>query len=167
VRAGFKAAALLGTVAIVGGCGLMPQPGIELDFFEPALSPDGNKIAFVAEQEEAYELFLLDIEQGEERMLTQTERQAFSPSWSPEGDYIAFMAMGEEESSDIFTVEVATGEIFRVTSEPSLDFYPMWSENGEIVFISDREGPWTVFSVQPDGTELRRLGLIRPESDGE
>jgi len=136
-----------------------------MDFFEPALSPDGRQLVFVAEREDTYDLFLLDLEEGQERLLTETERQAFSPSWSPEGGHVAFMAMGDEESSDIFTVDVATGEMFRVTSEPSLDFYPMWSGNGEIVFISDREGPWTAFSIQPDGTGLRRLGVIRPQSD--
>jgi Tol biopolymer transport system component len=49
------------------------------DSFEPAWSPDGKTIAFSA----GGALYLLDVANGEERMLTDPDNNDSSPAWAP------------------------------------------------------------------------------------
>lgn len=164
-RVGVKALALLGLAAILGGCALLGEPEVDVDFWQPALSPDGTSLVYVGEGPNSYDLFILELEGGNERALTSTGRDELYPSWCPDGERIAFMAMQEEDNWDIFTVKTATGEVFRVTTDPALDVNPMWAANGEIVFNSDRDGVWAAYAIQPDGAGLRRLTFLRPEDD--
>ncbi|MFO8034452.1 MAG: hypothetical protein R6U88_04730 [Candidatus Bipolaricaulota bacterium] len=163
--AGLKALAVLSLAAALGGCALLGQPEMDMDFWQPSLSPDGTQMVYVGEGPESYDLFVLDVEEGSERALTSTGREELYPSWCPEGEMVAFMAMQEEDNWDIFTVEVDTGDVFRVTADPGLDVNPSWAASGEIVFNSDRDGPWAAYAIQPDGTGLRRLSIDRPQSD--
>ncbi len=162
---GVKAAALLGLAAFLGGCALLGQPEVEVDFWQPALSPDGARLVYVGEGPDSYDLFLLNVGEESERPLTSTGRDELYPSWCPDGEKVVFMAMQEEDNWDIFTVEVATGEVFRVTNDPALDVNPMWAVSGEIVFNTDRDGVWAAYAVQPDGTGLRRLSFTRPPTE--
>ncbi len=165
VRAGMKALALLPLAAALGGCALLGQPEVEVDFWQPTLSPAGTQLVYVAEGPDSFDLFVLNVENGDERALTSTGRDELYPSWCPDGERVAYMAMQEEDNWDIFTVDVATGEVFRVTTDAALDVNPMWAATGEIVFNSDRDGAWGAYAVQPDGTELRRLSFDRPHED--
>ena len=49
------------------------------DSFEPSWSPDGKTIAFSS----VGALFLIDLENGEERMLTDPDNNDSSPAWAP------------------------------------------------------------------------------------
>ncbi len=160
-----KALGLLALGGFVGGCALLGSPEVHVDFWEPVMCPDGERLAYAARGGSGYDLFILDVATGEERLLVQHERDAISPSWSPDGTHVAYATMLEKDNWDILTVEVATGSVFRVTTEPSVDVNPHWTTTGSIVFNSDRDGEWAAYAVEPDGTDVRRLSPERPESD--
>ncbi len=160
-----KTTALVGMLALLGGCAFFGQPEVEVDFWQPALCPDGERLVYVAQGPDSYDLFILDLDSGDERSLTTTGHDELYPSWSPDGVKIAFMAMQDKDNWDIFTVEVDTGQVFRVTTDEALDVNPKWSATGEIVFNSDRDGDWGAYAIAPDGTGLRRLSFDRPQTD--
>lgn len=74
----------------------------------PAFSPDGRQLAFLSSRPVAgiedpkdhTDLFVLDLDGGEARPLTQGERSVESFLWSPSGDAVAFVAADPESESE-------------------------------------------------------------------
>ncbi|NIN72654.1 MAG: prolyl oligopeptidase family serine peptidase [Gemmatimonadetes bacterium] len=77
------------------------------DFFAPTFSPDGRQIAFIADITDGIhpdyslknELYIMDAEGGEPRMIDIPGYNVFNPSWSPDGTHIAFAARDTTEPS--------------------------------------------------------------------
>ncbi len=72
---------------------------------QPALSPDGNTLAFVRNTDGKPQIFLLSVSVGgEPRQLTKAKYGASNPIWSPDGTKIAFssgMSMREYANDSI------------------------------------------------------------------
>ncbi len=145
----------------LGGCAFFGGEEEPVDFWQPALSPGGTVLAYLAKGEKAYALYLLDLATGEERRLLALERDIVYPAWSPDGTRIAFMYVQDKDNWDIFTVEVASGQTFRVTADPAIDANPSWSGDGRILFNSNRGGKWGAYLVRPDGTGLEKVSFDR------
>lgn len=60
----------------------------------PAWSPDSRQVAFTAKREgdDAAQVYVISVDGGEARRLTQTPLGARSPVWSPDGRSLAFQA---------------------------------------------------------------------------
>lgn len=63
--------------------------------YQPAFSPDGERIAFVSNRNGIDNLYIYELADSKEFPLTDIMSGAFSPSWSPEGDKIAFSAFND------------------------------------------------------------------------
>lgn len=74
------------------------------------------------------------------------------PAPSPDGSVIAFSYQG-----DIWAVSAAGGNATRLTVNAGYDYRPMFSPDGKrIAFVSDRFGSDNLFSMNVDGSDLRR-----------
>jgi dipeptidyl aminopeptidase/acylaminoacyl peptidase len=58
----------------------------------PRWSPDGRRLAFVRQEGKVPQLFVLPLDGGEARQLTDLPRGATDPSWSPDGRRLAFLS---------------------------------------------------------------------------
>jgi dipeptidyl aminopeptidase/acylaminoacyl peptidase len=58
----------------------------------PRWSPDGRRLAFLRHAGKADQLFVLRLDGGEARQLTDLPRGALSPAWSPDGRTLAFLS---------------------------------------------------------------------------
>lgn len=68
-------------------------------------SPDGKRIVFARASEkdgktQPGQLFVLSMEGGEARQLTETAKGANSPAWSPDGKMVAFISTTRPDDSD-------------------------------------------------------------------
>ena len=81
---------------------LTTYPGIE---GPPSLSPDGNQVVFVRNND----LFIKDVDDEQDRQLTNTPETESSPAWSPDGRRIAF-----RRGTSILTVSPLGGRETRV-----------------------------------------------------
>jgi Tol biopolymer transport system component len=112
---------------------------------DAAYSPDGRRIAFVSDRDEngelsygdavfdANELYVLDVESGDVRRLTQTrDLNERSPSWSPDGELIAYQrgeVTGNAEGTIVLTTRSDGTCIRRVAHDPGLGVWysgPVW-----------------------------------------
>ena len=107
---------------------------------EPALSPDGQSIAFRSDGD----LYVASVRTGKARLLRGTKSHEMTPIWLPDGKTIAY-ANDAHGSYDVFTVSAdGNGEPRRLTFH-SQDEIPVGvSPNGEDLLI--RTGRLDLFS---------------------
>ena len=128
---------------------------------EPALSPDGSRIAFVSDRGGSLDIWVMDVDGTEARRLTDHAAMDVSPSWDPEGRRIAFVSEREGDRSNVYVLDVASGALRQVTFQDKGIIFPSWSPDGEWIAYS-------VAGVIPAGSEVipLRLELI-PAVGGE
>lgn len=123
---------------------------------EPAWSPDGTRIAFICDED----ICVMDADGSDIRRLTVLPTGEHQPAWSPDGKYIVFsrrdLPRGFDTSSKIFKIRADGSEEVRLTDFPSSD--PQWSPHGNrIVFTRGKNGTEGIWTMRPDGTDVRRL----------
>lgn len=153
----------------------------------PAWSPDGRKILFLSDAgtscDYCFHLYVVNADGSGERRLTHMSKTGprrlvgdFSPAWSPDGQRIAFVRRRFDPTGlDVGVVWVmrADGrEQRKLTREMSFaerGVYARvaWSPDGrKLAFTSNRDGDADVYSINSDGSGLRRL-TNNPEYDGD
>ncbi|NIR42413.1 MAG: BamA/TamA family outer membrane protein [Gemmatimonadetes bacterium] len=121
----------------------------------PALSPDGQRIAFLSEKSQfAIEIFVADAETGEvTRKVTETaldphyESLQFISSagaWSPEGRRLAFVAVSGGQPL-LTLLDTESGEKVRERKFPELGEIanPSWSPDGRFIAFSGIDGGYS------------------------
>ena len=88
------------------------------------------------------------------RILVQDENNNGYPSFSPDGKRLVYRAMGHDQGLRILSL--ADGRITGLTTGP--DNFPVWSPRGDrILFTSFRTGDFEIYTVHPDGSDIRQL----------
>lgn len=123
----------------------------EWDDITPSVSPDHTKVAFASNRSGYWDLYLLDLTNGEIERLTNTPEYEASPSWSPDGRFLAY-EIYTKENLEIAIRSITGDEAFILLSEhPAADFSPSWSPQGRILaFISTRSGEAEVWLADLD-----------------
>src|SRR6185503_3169343 len=80
----------------------------------PDISPDGREIAFSALSGAIGDIFILDVETGHVRNLTNDQFGDFSPTWSPDGKSIIYLAR-VSGNDKMFRYDVATATKTQLT----------------------------------------------------
>lgn len=125
----------------------------------PAWSPDGSKIAFVTDRTGQPILYVMNSDGTNTHRLTAT-RNAYedSPAWSPRGDRIAFVMLSEYGTFDIATSAADGSDVILLTYREGSNEDPHWSPDGmQIVFTSSRTGTKQLYTMNWDGTNVRRI----------
>lgn len=130
---------------------------------EPAVSPDGSKIAFSSDRSGRPMIFVMNVDGTNPKRLTFAGKYNASPAWSPDGKTLAFAGY-DKDHFDIFTIDADGRNLRRLTDARKLNGRaadnegPSWSPDGRhIVFSSNRTGPSQLFIVSPDGVNERRI----------
>jgi Tol biopolymer transport system component len=117
-------------------------------------SPRGDRLAFgLGVPRGTSQIALLATDGTGLKVLAAAGEEARFPSWSPDGTRLVY-ATSKPPGLSILTVD--TGAITQLISGPSS--FPSWSPAGDrIAFGSNRDGNQEVYSIRPDGTNLKRL----------
>jgi Tol biopolymer transport system component len=126
---------------------------------DPALSPDGTKIAFQSDRDGDYEIYVMNINGTGLVQLTANTAADQSPAWSPDGNRIAFVSNRLSNGNyDIFTMDASNGlNVIRLTTSQSSDTYPSWYGT-KITFMSLRDGDAEIFTMDAaDGANQTQI----------
>jgi len=148
--------------------------GFEL---QPALSPEGNQVAFVWNQEKGDlgDIWIKLVDAGTPFQLTKGPANDTNPAWSPDGRQVAFLRQFAE-SVGVYVIpalggpEVKLGEAYPKDDCRSLD----WSPDGKFLAVTDRKEdrkePWepsSIYLISKETGERRRLTTPPPQSRGD
>ncbi|MBO4207266.1 VWA domain-containing protein [Micromonospora echinofusca] len=118
---------------LVGGPGSVDQP---------ALSPDGRRVAFTSDRAGNADIWLVGTDGSGLRRLTDHPAADSWPTWSPDGTRIAFGSTRDDPAGDIHVVPATGGTPVRVTDGPAADTQPAWSPDGRrLAFTTTRFAP--------------------------
>ena len=96
---------------------------------------------------------VIDPDGSDLRLVVDDEVNNGFPSWSPDGDRLVFKG-----GRRLFVVPAAGGEPVALTGPDYYSNFPEWSPDGaSILFTSNRGGDFDLYTVRPDGTDLRQL----------
>jgi len=129
---------------------------------EPALSPDGTKIAFQSRLDYSLhddEIYVMNAADGSGvTRLTTNPAYDSTPAWSPDGSKIAFES-NRDGNSELYTMNAADGSgVKRLTINMSVDLFPAWSPDGtKIAFTSNRDGNYRIYVMNSDGSKPEPL----------
>jgi Tol biopolymer transport system component len=150
------------TSAVVsGGTWRVELPWLLPGDADPAVSPDGHRIAFVSERDGNEEIYVADARTGQTRRLTHTLRAVDRrPSWSPNGLRLVWDS-GPPGAADLFVMRANGRGKQRLVGGAGDDVEPVWSPDGSrIAFSSTRGGRRQLWAVAAAGGEAGRLTLL-------
>jgi len=130
------------------------------DGYEPAISPDGRRIAFTRQAPNGFlRVFEAPLDAPERaRMVSGVEGGLWdhnNPAWSPDGREVAY-----QDQNDVWVVPVAGGPPRNVTGDHAADFDPAWSADGRhVYFASLREGTGAIWRVARSGGQPERVTI--------
>ncbi|MFZ1753977.1 MAG: SH3 domain-containing protein, partial [Caldilineaceae bacterium] len=84
--------------------------------FDPAISPDGGKVAFLRG---GLGLFVIDADGSNERLLYSGGEEMRAPAWSPDGEFIVFSRVNGQDTCR------SLGFGFCLPDNPQLSQYPL------------------------------------------
>jgi TolB protein len=145
--------------------------------YQPDWSHDGRHVVFTRYQNDALELWQLDLQTGKEVALTSHGDVNIEPRYSPDGHQVAFVSTADSGHFNLYVADVADDHLInsrRLLAEHTSSIYryyyaptdhainPSWTPDGQrLVFVSNREvayGTGDIWSVAVNAPEdLRKV----------
>ncbi len=124
-----------------------------------------------------HDIYVIDLETGEEQRLTDVPQVDAEPEWSPDGEWIAFVSYRDYPNSDVYIMRKDGSDVRRLTTDPAKDTYPIWTAAGETAPQGERPEPYgrigfysfrdnnhqEVYSMNPDGSDQTNLSNSEAE----
>ncbi|MCE5299392.1 MAG: hypothetical protein LLG37_00760 [Spirochaetia bacterium] len=117
------------------------------DIYSPAVSPDGNYLAFTATQDGFSDIYVVDLRSGAVRNMTNNMYENNYPAWSPDQSSIIFTEE-RDDYSRLAVIDVSTGEKkFPGVPEKYDCRFPLYKNDKEVLFTADKSGIFNLYSM--------------------
>jgi len=120
----------------------------------PDISPDGRHVAFAALSGAVGDIFIVDVETGELKNLTNDQFGDFAPTYSPDGKSLVYLAR-VSGNDKLFRLDLASGKKTQITFGTHDDGGAQFMDADTLVFSSTATDPNT--AIEP---EVARNGHI-------
>jgi eukaryotic-like serine/threonine-protein kinase len=152
-------------VGRMGGAARPLPPGP----WRTAASPDGTQVAFALKDS----LFSTILGTGESLLLAVHPEHPVgglhSLAWAPDSRRLAYVAgnvqwlgSGNLLGSSIWVVDPTGHAQYRITDDPFLNVSPVWMDDRHLLFVSNRDGPRSVYLVEVGKNGARGKPRIVP-----
>lgn len=128
-----------------------PEP-----IMSPSWSPDGRQIAYVSFEKKKAQIFIVSVETGKRRLVTDFTGINGAPAWSPDGNQLA-VVLSKSGSAKVYTVNLSSGQLKQLTFGDAIDTEPRFAPDGKsLLFTSGRGGSPQVYRLSlGDGSVSR------------
>ena len=120
----------------------------------PCWSPDGRRICFMSDRDNATNLWIMNADGSNVRRLNRTPAVCYMPSWqkTPRGERIVFGKHGDKPEMASIKPDGTDEENFGEGHDPTL------SPNGKLItYTGNQAGGVSVFVMNYDGTNKRQV----------
>ena len=113
---------------------------------------ESDRISFASNSASSFDIYVMDINGGNLRSLTNHPTNERDPTWSPDGRFLAYTS-NRDGTYKIYVLDTRTGEHRRLTDRHEREWTPAWSPDGRwIAFASDGHeeihlGEWGKFKI--------------------
>ncbi|HEX2908985.1 MAG TPA: hypothetical protein VHO69_19085 [Phototrophicaceae bacterium] len=122
-----------------------------------------REIAFTAVKvgETQTDIYLLNVDTGEMRNLTNSPETENGLAWSPDGMWLAYTAQLQESNSNgLYILNMKSGEKRVIVKTAVRDIPPMWMPEGDQIIYLTSEGEKSALNIiNTDATQPRQLLL--------
>jgi TolB protein len=139
---------------------------------EPAISPDGTRIAFASNRTGTWQVYVMEADGGRATALTYGPSESFEPAWSPDGRRIAFSS-NRTGNGDVYVMDADGSNVVQLSglglrtglpdvvgADDSRQFEgsPTWSPDGtRIAFAGEIGDNPDLYVMDADGSSVVRL----------
>jgi dipeptidyl aminopeptidase/acylaminoacyl peptidase len=126
-------------------------------------SPDGKWIAFISQEGEREEIYLVRPNGEGLHQLTKTEQDVFQFEWSPNGRQMAVI-FNRGGAFDLSLIEIDTGEIVNLRSGLGIHSNPNWGTNGSFITYEYESTllPPDLYRIDVDTKQVTQLTYSNP-----
>lgn len=89
------------------------------DNYQPKISPDGSKIAYLSNRDGNQEVYLMNIDGSDQKRLTKNAIQEWGPAWSTDGTKVLFSSQNVHGPYDLYQVNTDGTSIEKVLDNAS------------------------------------------------
>ena len=132
---------------------LRETPG---DYFDPAFSPDGKRLAVDIFDGKRYDIWVYEWERDTLTRLTFSGDENIAPAWTPDGQRIAYAS---EEKSGTYSLwwkrADGSGDAQRLTESKDAKVPKSWSPDGKVLaFVQlNPKTSWDILTLSVEGSE--------------
>jgi len=122
----------------------------------PKWSPDGSRVAFVAEVNGSAEVFIADADGASVINVSNHRAADADPAWSPDGGEVAFVSH-RTGRPQLFGVRSDGGSLRALAESEGDVATPAWVSANAVAFVQDRGGVRDLWVTQVPGGSVERL----------
>lgn len=94
---------------------------------QPAISPDGKKVAFTSNRDGDFNIYTVDVDGDNLFRVADDDAKDSDPVWSPDGGWIAFSSTRDGDA-EIYIVRPNGEDLRQLTDNPADETQPAWSQ---------------------------------------
>jgi dipeptidyl aminopeptidase/acylaminoacyl peptidase len=107
-------------------------------------SPDGSHIAYAATPEGSptFDIHLLDLESGQDRLVLKGRLGLYVASWSPRGTHVILHETRGEDANDVYLLDLRSGELTTLFKPEVASNYESfaWKPDGSGFYVATDQG---------------------------